>query len=221
MTEDLAGKIHLGSGQWANLGAEGSHLLAELFGEYGLLRIWSDHRPFAVFTALALVTGIVAPLAKRFLVSKQTRHLFPDTVLIGLAQFPPANAVSCTRDKDKNERDRPQTHDHPEQMPNQYSVLTGLAFCFIYQVYLKNRHSRWYEKFQMVSTTGMNTGVGIGGLFMLLFNVINLSDYINPISLGGVVGDGCNIPPQYVFSLCYPMNGVHISPSSTYRMPQF
>ena len=74
----------------------------------------------------------------------------------------------------------------------------------------------------MVSTTGMNTGVGIGGLFMsvdpsrceqdaktyatlartqpqrdrLLFNVFNLADYVKPLSLGGIVGDGCNIPAQ-------------------------
>ena len=48
LTWNATGIIKLGQGMWANLGAEGSHLLAQLFGEYGLSRIFNDHPAFKV-----------------------------------------------------------------------------------------------------------------------------------------------------------------------------
>ena len=80
--------IVLGQGMWANLGAEGSHLLAQLFGQYGLRRIFDDHPTFMWFSFVCLITGIGAPFL-RHAVPPRYRYYVPNTVLIGLAQFPP------------------------------------------------------------------------------------------------------------------------------------
>ena len=60
MEWNQAGVIALGKGMWANLGAEGSHLLAQLFGEYGLARIFHDHPEFMWFSIVSLIIGISA-----------------------------------------------------------------------------------------------------------------------------------------------------------------
>ena len=125
LTWDADGTIVLGKGQWANLGAEGSHLLAQLFGEYGLDRIFHEHPGFAIFSVGCLVVGIAGPVLRR-LVPKRWRFLAPNTVLIGLAQFPPANA---------------------------FSVITGLSFGILCQWYLKTRHSKWYTRNQVRYST--------------------------------------------------------------------
>ena len=159
------GIISLGKGLWANLGAEGSHLLAQLFGQYGLARIFHDHPAFMWFSFTALFIGIVAPFLRRA-VPPRLRKFVPNTVLIGLAQFPPANA---------------------------FSVFSGLAFALFFQVYLRRRHQNFYSKYRFVSTSGMNSGVGIGGLFLLLFQALRWDFSLN---LGGPVGDGCLVPPN-------------------------
>ena len=99
--------------------------------------------------------------AVRRTVPDKYRHFVPDTVLIGLAQFPPANAFSAT---------------------------VGLGMALLFQVYLKRMQPAWYNKYQMVSTTGMNTGVGIGGLALLAIQSLGLN---HGVDLGGAVRDGC------------------------------
>ena len=163
------GVIQLGKGMWANLGAEGSHLLAQLFGEYGLIRIFEDHPPFMWFSFACFIVGISAPFLRRA-VSPKYRHYVPNTILIGLAQFPPANA---------------------------FSIFSGLLFALFYQVYLKWHHVEFYQKYRFVSTSGMNSGVGIGGLILLLLQALRIG---KTIDLGGPIGDGCLVPtnmPQY------------------------
>ena len=159
------GVITLGQGMWANLGAEGSHLLAQLFGEYGLARIFQDHPAFGWFSLGCLITGVGAPIARRAVPPKY-RSLVPNTVLIGLAQFPPANA---------------------------FSILSGLLFALFYQVYLKYHAVEFYKKYRFISTSGFNSGVGIGGLILLLFQALHIGQSIN---FGGPVGDGCMVPPN-------------------------
>ena len=165
MDWNQAGVITLGKGMWANLGAEGSHLLAQLFGEYGLARIFRDHPTFMWFSLVSLVIGIAAPFARRA-VPPRWRPYVPNTVLIGLSQFPPANA---------------------------FSIFTGLAFALFFQVFLKKRYSQFYADFRFVSTSGMNSGVGIGGLVLLLFQALRWNFAVD---LGGPVGDGCLVPPN-------------------------
>ena len=165
MEWNQSGVITLGQGMWANLGAEGSHLLAQLFGEYGLARIFHDHPEFMWFSLVSLIIGISAPFARRA-VPPEWRRYVPNTVLIGLAQFPPANA---------------------------FSIFTGLAFALFFQIYLQKRHQQFYDKYRFVSTSGMNSGVGIGGLVLLLFQALKWNFSVD---LGGPVGDGCLVPPN-------------------------
>lgn len=165
MDWNKSGVIALGKGMWANLGAEGSHLLAQLFGEYGLARIFHDHPTFMWFSLISFVIGIAAPFARRAVPPRWRRYV-PNTVLIGLAQFPPANA---------------------------FSIFTGLAFALFFQVYLRKRHPAFYADFRFVSTSGMNSGVGIGGLVLLLFQALRWNFAVD---LGGPVGDGCLVPPN-------------------------
>ena len=163
---NAAGTIVLGQGQWANLGAEGSHLLAQLFGQYGLQRIFREHPGFAIFSVGCLVVGILGPLVRRA-TPRRWRWIVPNTVLIGLAQFPPANA---------------------------FSVLTGLAFGLFYQCFLRRRRPAWFRRNQMVSTSGLNTGVGLGGLVLLALQATSASKM--KVDLGGPTGDGCYFPPN-------------------------
>ena len=165
------GVIQLGQGMWANLGAEGSHLLAQLFGEYGLSRIFKDHPIFMWFSLGCFITGIGAPFVRRAIPPKY-RYFVPNTVLIGLAQFPPANA---------------------------FSIFSGLLFALFYQVYLRWNHEEFYQKYRFVSTSGFNSGVGIGGLILLLLQALNIGRN-STVDLGGPVQDGCLVPggmPQY------------------------
>ena len=48
-----------------------------------------------------------------------------------------------------------------------------------------------------MSTSGFNSGVGIGGLILLLFQALRIG---KSVDFGGPVGDGCLVPvnmPQY------------------------
>jgi hypothetical protein len=121
------------------------------------------------FSLICFVIGIGAPLLRRAIPPKYRRFV-PNTVLIGLAQFPPANA---------------------------FSIFSGLLFALFYQVYLKYRHEDFYNKYRFISTSGFNSGVGIGGLILLLMQAFNFG---TSVDLGGPVGDGCMVPaamPQY------------------------
>ncbi len=169
LTWNATNVISLGKGMWANLGAEGSHLLAQLFGEYGLSRIFHDHPTFKWFSLIIFIIGITAPFIRRCVPPKY-RHYVPNTVLIGLAQFPPANA---------------------------FSIFSGLLFALFYQIYLKYNYIDFYNKYRFISTSGFNSGVGIGGLLLLLMQALRIGQSID---LGGPVGDGCMVPvgmPQY------------------------
>ena len=59
------------------------------------------------------------------------------------------------------------------------------------------RNSSFYNKYRFISTSGFNSGVGIGGLILLLMQAFNFG---TSVDLGGPVGDGCMVPaamPQY------------------------
>lgn len=50
------------------------------------------------------------------------------------------------------------------------------------------------ELIQMVGTSGLNTGVGMGGLVLLALQAAGAGNHA--ISLGGPTGDGCMFPPN-------------------------
>ena len=80
---------------------------------------------------------------------------------------------------------------------NAFSIFSGLLFALFYQVYLRYNHTEFYRKFRFVSTSGFNSGVGIGGLILLLFQALRIG---KSVDFGGPVGDGCLVPvnmPQY------------------------
>ena len=161
---DAVGHITLGQGEWANLGAEGSHVLAQVFGKFGFARIFRHHRPFMWWSVVMLVLGLVCPVLRRY-VPRRRRHWVPDTVLIGVGQFAPANA---------------------------YSVVSALALAYLYRVHLERKHPVWFGRYQMISTSALNMGVGIGGLLLFVLQAA-LGDHQHALvpDLGGPTGDGC------------------------------
>ena len=43
----------------------------------------------------------------------------------------------------------------------------------VHQVWLKRRHAEWYKKFQYVSTSGVNAGVGLAGLLVVVLTAVS------------------------------------------------
>ena len=43
----------------------------------------------------------------------------------------------------------------------------------VHQVWLKRRHPEWYQKFQYVSTSGVNAGVGLAGLLVVVLTAVS------------------------------------------------
>jgi len=164
MTMEQQGKIHFNKGVWANLGASGAHLNGEVFGTFGLGTILSENPSLKAFTIFLFITGIIAPLVRRRLPDR-IRPYFPDTVLIGVSQFVSSTSFSC---------------------------MSALIVALFYQHYLRYRHTSWYKKYQMVSTSGMNMGVGIGGIVLLILTSLN---WTHKVDIGGPAGDGCHFTP--------------------------
>jgi uncharacterized membrane protein YoaK (UPF0700 family) len=166
-TQGLAasGAIRLGEGVWPNLGAEGSHLLAQMFGSIGIERIFNDNPNFKTFVIVIFCVGAVVPFFRAVLPAR-VRVWLPNTVMIGLPQFAPGFA---------------------------YSIASALALSTFYQ-HLKKKRSEWYRKYQMLSTSGLNMGVGIGGLALLIAQLITTRPM--SVHLGGPAGDGCYFPPN-------------------------
>jgi hypothetical protein len=55
-----------------------------------------------------------------------------------------------------------------------FSCLTMLLIAFVYQVHLKKSRPEWHKRFQHVSTSGVNAGVGLSGLLVVLFTYMEL-----------------------------------------------
>mmetsp|Transcript_40875 Transcript_40875/g.88444 ORF Transcript_40875/g.88444 Transcript_40875/m.88444 type:complete len:466 (+) Transcript_40875:395-1792(+) len=158
------GIIHLGQGDTPNLGAEGTHFLAQMFGELGISKLVGDNKTLLVWTIICLIIGLTMPPIRRR-VPEKWRPYVPNTILIGLTAFSPS---LC------------------------FSVVTALIVAYIYQWHLKRRNRVWYDKYQMVSTSGMLMGVGIGGI--VIFFVTALGG-VTPVNLGGPIMDGCTYHP--------------------------
>ena len=55
-----------------------------------------------------------------------------------------------------------------------FSCTTMLVIALVYQVWLKNKHATWYKRFQHVSTSGVNAGVGLSGMLVVLFTYMDV-----------------------------------------------
>ena len=71
----------------------------------------------------------------------------------------------------------------------------------MYQVYLRRRHPDWYKRFQYVSTSGVNAGIGICGLLIMLLTYIE----VPTVKVGpqpGVAGAACAAAMDCLSAVC-------------------
>ena len=54
-----------------------------------------------------------------------------------------------------------------------FTATSLLVVAFVYQVYLRRRHTAWYRKYQYVSTSGVNAGVGLAGLLVVVLTALS------------------------------------------------
>ena len=47
-----------------------------------------------------------------------------------------------------------------------------LAVALVYQWWLRRHHPGWFRRYQYVSTSGVNAGVGIAGLLMIVLTTL-------------------------------------------------
>ena len=71
-------------------------------------------------------------------------------------------------------------------------VVSALALAYLYRVHLERKHPVWFGRYQMISTSALNMGVGIGGLLLFVLQAA-LGDRQHALvpDLGGPTGDGC------------------------------
>ncbi len=55
-----------------------------------------------------------------------------------------------------------------------FAALTTLSLAVLYQLVLRRRHPRWYERYQYVSTSGVNAGVGLAGLVVVTLTSLSV-----------------------------------------------
>jgi hypothetical protein len=55
-----------------------------------------------------------------------------------------------------------------------FSALSLLVIGWVYQVWLRTRHPGWYARFQYVSTSGVNAGVGLAGLVVIVLTTASV-----------------------------------------------
>ena len=64
-----------------------------------------------------------------------------------------------------------------------------------HQVWLKRRHAEWYKKFQYVSTSGVNAGVGLAGLLVVVLTAVSAPSVQLGPHPNGTCDDVAGYPP--------------------------
>ena len=106
------------------------------------------HGPFLTILCVCSAVGVLAPIALWMVPdSKRWKRWLPTPVLLGTGALYGGVNFMC---------------------------MTMLIIGVVYQWYIKTRHPHWYDKFQHVSTSGVNAGVGLSGLLVVLFAVMGL-----------------------------------------------
>ena len=145
-----AGVITLGSAQWPAVGAESQTLNAKLFGEQGIGAIL--HGQFMGIDVNNLLTGCgifaIVGTSMLYLIPdhKWWKAYLPDPMLLGMAGL---------------------------YSGLNFSATSLLIIAFIYQRVIKEYAPRWYAQFQYVSTAGVNAGVGIAGILVVILATLN------------------------------------------------
>ena len=143
------GDITLGSAEWPAVGAVSQTLNAKLFGEQGPGAIF--HGTFLYILVGCAVVGAVGPVLIWLVPDRppysRWKPWLPSPVLLGTGALYGGINFMC---------------------------MSMLVVGLVYQWLLKTRHRRWYDRFQHVSTSGVNAGVGLSGLLIVLFTILQL-----------------------------------------------
>lgn len=54
-----------------------------------------------------------------------------------------------------------------------FTASTMLVVAVVYQVVLRRYHPGWFRRYQYVSTSGVNAGVGIAGLLLIVLSTLS------------------------------------------------
>ena len=154
-------RIHLGSAEWPAVSAVSQTLNAKIFGEQGPKAVF--HGPLLVIVVVCGCIGlIVPPLIHMVDDRKWWKKWLPSPILLGVGGLYAGVNFSC---------------------------MTMLVIAFVYQVWLKRKKPIWHKRFQHVSTSGVNAGVGSSGLLVVAFTYMELPTVlVGPQPVMGVNG---------------------------------
>ena len=157
-------RIHLGSAEWPAVSAVSQTLNAKILGEQG---------PSAVFHGtllkVVIVCGmlglVVPPLIHMVPDNKWWKIWLPSPILLGVGGLYAGVNFSC---------------------------ITMISIAAVYQVWLKRWHPEWHKRFMHVSTSGVNAGVGLSGLLVVLFTYLQIPTVtVGPQPMEGLNGTIC------------------------------
>ena len=155
-----AGKLTLGSGEWPATGAVSIALNAKVFGEEGPGALL--HGALLNIVLACAAVGVVGTLALAAIPDRYTwKRYLPSPVLLGVAGL--YSGIN-------------------------FASTSMLLIALIYQVYLRCYQPRWFGRFQYISTSGVNAGVGLGGLVVILLT----SASVPSIRLGPIPTGSCD-----------------------------
>ena len=69
-----------------------------------------------------------------------------------------------------------------------FSAITLLVIALAFHAWLAVRHEEWFRRYQYVSTSGVNAGVGIAGLIVVLLTAVGAP----MVQLGPVPAGSCD-----------------------------
>lgn len=138
------GAIKLGSAEWPAIGALSQTLNAKIFGEQGPDAIL--HGPLLTLVAVCAAVSAAGTLAlARLPNDRWYKKWLPDPTMLGVGGLYSGLG---------------------------FSALTLLIIALVFHAWLAVRHEGWFRRYQYVSTSGVNAGVGIAGLLVVLFTAV-------------------------------------------------
>ena len=154
------GKIILGSGEWPAVGAVSIALNAKVFGEQGPAAVL--HGPLLTIVLWCTAFGVVGTLTLAMIPDRHRwKRWLPSPVLLGVAGL--YSGIN-------------------------FSSTSMLLVAVVYHVRLRGWHPQWFARFQYISTSGVNAGVGLAGLIVILFTSFSVPS----VRLGPVPAGSCN-----------------------------
>lgn len=140
------GHITIGSAEWPAVSASSQSLNAKIFGETGIGAVFQGSILYVLIPCLLF--GIIGPILLRLVPEDVAwRRWLPDPVYLGIGGLCPGMNYSC---------------------------MWMLFIAVLYQLYLRYKQPGWYAKYQYVSTSGVNAGVGLSSILVLLATISQL-----------------------------------------------